>query len=47
MIQINDINSPVKFKVNGAPQFPSDNIKNKIENNGHCLSHTFIKNWSI
>jgi hypothetical protein len=29
-----DINSPIKFRVKGAPQLPKHNIKNIIENNG-------------
>ena len=27
-------NSPTKFNVNGAPQFPKQRIKNKIDNKG-------------
>jgi hypothetical protein len=29
-----DINSPMKFKVKGAPQLPKDKIKNNILNRG-------------
>jgi hypothetical protein len=28
------MNSPTKFKVNGVPALPKDNIKNNIENKG-------------
>ena len=33
-IPYKDINSPIKFKVSGAPQLPKESMKNKIENTG-------------
>ena len=39
MYHKDDINSPMKFKVKGAPQLPKANIKNNIENIGI--------NWAI